>query len=110
MSTEVHTREARSMHYKAHHDITAQRRFSKKERKGNGIVLSGLCTRFFIAFSSPASSVAALHMRVSTPQICALVSQGGFTSRKPLMKLLGSRALGSSSARKYLSTWDSCFQ
>jgi hypothetical protein len=26
------------------------------------------------------------------------------------MKLLGSRALGSSSARKYLRTWDSCFQ
>lgn len=32
------------------------------------------------------------------------------TSKKPLMKLLGNLALGSSSARKYLSTCDVCFQ
>lgn len=32
------------------------------------------------------------------------------TSKKPLMKLFGSLALGSSSARKYLSTCESCFQ
>ena len=32
------------------------------------------------------------------------------TSKKPLMKLLGSRALGSSSVRKYLRTCESCFQ
>ena len=32
------------------------------------------------------------------------------TSKKPLMKFLGKLALGSSSALKYLRTWDSCFQ
>lgn len=32
------------------------------------------------------------------------------TAKKPLMKLLGNLALGSSSARKYFRTWDSCFQ
>jgi hypothetical protein len=33
-----------------------------------------------------------------------------YTSKNPLMKLFGSLALGSSSARKYLRTCDSCFQ
>jgi hypothetical protein len=52
-------------------------------------------------------SVATLGVYVRTnPRIGATT----LTSKKPLMKLGCSLAFGSSSARKYLRTWDVCFQ
>ena len=47
---------------------------------------------------------------VRFPQSHNLQEKFERTSRKPLMKFVCSLALGSSSARKYFKTCDSCFQ